>query len=333
MSSPERDRDPIEGRGGAGGESEGEPGERFRHSPVVRVFFYYFAVLLLVSFGIQLLILYTFGEPAIEKLAKGERGVVPVTHLLLFQAVLLPLVIFITAFFTRSRDGKTLREIGLTWPAGTFKTLVLGAVLSAGLLGLWRLVAGQVLTFEKVVAGAEAAVPWQPVAATSLGLLALGLLASSIFDEVIFRGYLYSTLRERFPWVHAAGLTNLLYLTFHAGTPDAGAVAMINVFLTGLVLAGLRERSGSIAAGVVFQTVWNLVLGSFLSQRLSGYDFPRLENLRLAGNPELSGGEYGPEGGWLITGALLLGLVAVVAWVEQGRGEPEGAGDDVAPAG
>lgn len=314
----------MNGQGGAD-KPEGDPEERFRRSPVLRVFFYYFAILLLVSFGIQLLVLNTFGEAAIEKLAKGEKGVIPVTHILFFRALLLPLIVFITIHFTRARDGKRLRDIGFAWPAGTFTTLLIGAGLAATLLGFWRLVAGYTLTFEKVALSPEASASWQPVAAASLGLLVLGLLASSILDEVIFRGYLYSTLRERFPWVHAAGLTNLLYLTFHADSPDAGAVAMINVFLTGLVLAGLRERSGSIAAGVVFQTVWNLVLGTFLSMRLSGNDLPRYQSLRLLGNEELTGGEYGPEGGWLITGVLLLGLVAVVAWVEQGRSENEAA--------
>lgn len=295
----------------------------------MRVFFYYFAVLLLVSFGIQLLILAFLGQGTIERLIKGDEGVVSVPELLLFQAMLLPLVLLVTIYFTFVRDGRPLRAIGLAWPRGTFPAVVFAGTLAAILLGFWRLVAGQLLTFEVSEIPAKLQAPWLPLVPSALAVLILGLLISSFFDEIIFRGYLYSTLRERFPWVHAAGLTNLLYLAFHAGPPEAGAAAMINVFLTGMLLSALRERSGGLVAGVAFQTVWSLVLGSFYSLRLSGYDFPRYQDIKLVGNVELSGGDYGPEGGWLITGVLVLGLIVVAAWVEKGPGE---ALPDAAPA-
>lgn len=316
------DRQRSQGPGGPVGPPDGE---RLRRSPALRVFFYYFTTLLLVSFGIQFLVLATLGPEAIEKLAQGEKGVVDVALLLLFQVLLLPLVLFVTSFFARVRDGRPVAELGLAWPRGTFSSVLLGAALAALLLGAWRLAAGGLLVFEKAAIAPEAQLPWLPLGSSALALLIVALFASSFFDEIIFRGYIYSTLRERFSWVHAAGLTNLLFLAFHAAGPEAGAPALINIFLAGLLLAGLRERSGSLAAGVAFQTVWQLMLGTFFSLRLAGYDFPRYQDVRLVGNAELSGGDYGPEGGWLITGVLVLGLAAIVAWVERGRREPAAA--------
>lgn len=316
---PDRQGGPAE-RGPEGGQAES-----LRRSPVLRVFFYYFATLLLVSFGIQFLILGTLGPEAIEKLAKGEKGVVDVPLLLLFQALLLPPVLFLTSFFARVRDRRPIAELGLAWPAGTLRSLIFGGALAGALLAAWRLVAGGLFEFEVRPVAAELATPWLPLGLSGLALVVGGLLCSALLDEIIFRGYIFSTLREKFPWVHAAGLTNLLYLTFNATSPEAGAAALINIFLLGLVLAGLRERTGSLAAGVAFQTVWNLTLGSLFSMRLSGFDFPRLEDVRLTGDPQLSGGDYGPEGGWLITGVLVLGLALIVAWVERGRGEAPAA--------
>jgi uncharacterized protein len=300
---------------------QGQSDESLRRSPVLRVFFYYFATLLLVSFGVQFLILGTLGPEAIEKLAKGEKGVIDVPLLLLFQTLLLPPVLFLTSYFARVRDRRPLAELGLAWPAGTGRSLVFGGALAAVLLCFWRLLAGWLLQFEVRPVAADLETPWLPLGASGLALVLAGLLSSALLDEIIFRGYLYSTLREKFSWVHAAGLTNLLYLTFNATSPEAGAQALINVFLLGLVLAGLRERTGSLAAGTIFQTVWNLMLGTIFSMRLSGFDFPRLEDVRLKGDSQLSGGDYGPEGGWLVTAVLVLGLAAIVAWVERGKNE------------
>ena len=327
MTLPDREERP-EGPGSdrqppAGGSGKTPPeGERLRRSPALRVFSYYFTTLLLVSFGFQFLILATLGPEAIEQQARGLEDVVDVALLLLFQVLLLPAVLFVTSFFARVRDGRTVGELGLAWPRGTIASVIFGGTLAAFLLVLWKFAAKLVLVFEASPIPAEAALPWLPLHAGSLALLVVATIASAFFDEIIFRGYIYSTLRERFPWVHAAGLTNLLYLAFHAAGPAATAPALINIFLSGLLLAGLRERTGSLAAGVAFQAIWQLMLGSFYSLPLAGYLFPRFEDVELVGSEELSGGKYGPEGGWLITAVLVLGLALIVAWVERRRGEP-----------
>lgn len=299
-------------------------GERPRRSPVLRVFYYYFATLLLIQFGVQFLILATLGPADIERWARGEK-VVDVALLLVFQALLLPLVLYVTSFFVRVRDGGRLADVGVAWPPGATASFVFGGALAAILLGLWRLVASRFFIFESHEIAAAAQTPWLPLGPLSLALVAVGLLAASFVEELIFHGYIYSTLRERFSWVHAAGLTNLLFLTFHAATPEVGAAALINAFLAGLLLAGLREKTGSLAAGVAFQTLWQLVLGSFYSLPIGGYELPRYRDVRVFGDEQLSGGAYGPEGGWLITAVLILGLALIFAWVERGRAEPADA--------
>jgi hypothetical protein len=83
---------------------------------------------------------------------------------------------------------------------------------------------------------------------------------------------------------------------------------------------------------MLLQTGWNLLLGCFLSLRVSGLDFPRYANVEVRGAEAITGGEYGPEGSWLMTG-LLLGLVALAAfWVERGR-PPEKLPPDMPVAG
>ena len=195
---------------------------------MLRVFYYYFATLLVVQFGLQFLILGTLGPRAIEKIAAGEKGVVDAVLWLAFQALLLPLVYFLTSHFTAARDGRQLGEIGLAWPPGTTSGLFFAAALAAILLGIFRLLAGQWLQVEVQEIAPELQTPWLPLGPTALALLVLGLFASAFFDELMFRGYLYSTLREKFSWVHAAGLSNLLYLSFHGFAPEVGAAAMIN---------------------------------------------------------------------------------------------------------
>lgn len=88
-----------------------------------------------------------------------------------------------------------------------------------------------------------------------LGSLAFGAIAVPITEEFLFRGLLYRWLRDR--WGTWAGifLSALIFALIHP--PTAGAAPLI--FLLGLALAWLYERTGSLKPGMVLHGANNAI--------------------------------------------------------------------------
>ena len=140
-------------------------------------------------------------------------------------------------------------------------------------------------------------------------VLLLGFLLQGGLEEWIVRGYVYHTLRERWrPWL-AALASSLLFALLHVGNPDVSAVALVNIVLAGMVLAALVERTGSLWSATLAHGVWNFAVACLLSLPVSGVRIFHLLDVTLTGDPELTGGGFGPEGSWLLT---LLGILLTV---------------------
>lgn len=94
-----------------------------------------------------------------------------------------------------------------------------------------------------------------------LAFISLVILAP-IGEEVLMRGYLYGGLRARFSFITAglvtSGLFGLAHLGFGNGEPLLW-IAGISTFVLSLVLVYLREKTGTIWAGVLVHALNNLV--------------------------------------------------------------------------
>lgn len=88
------------------------------------------------------------------------------------------------------------------------------------------------------------------------------VIVAPVAEEIIFRGFLYGRLREKFhgqmpEWVGvmiAVFLTSLLFGIVHLQW-NVG----VNVFALSIVLCGLREITGSIYAGILLHVLKNFV--------------------------------------------------------------------------
>jgi membrane protease YdiL (CAAX protease family) len=89
------------------------------------------------------------------------------------------------------------------------------------------------------------------VAATSL----LGtVLFAPVFEEIVFRGLLYATLRRRLAWPIAATLSAAVFALAHG----YGAAGFGSVFLSGLLWAIAYERTGSLLPNTAAHLVNNV---------------------------------------------------------------------------
>ncbi|HJP95886.1 MAG TPA: CPBP family intramembrane glutamic endopeptidase [Candidatus Saccharimonadales bacterium] len=81
-----------------------------------------------------------------------------------------------------------------------------------------------------------------------------------LVEEIVFRGYLYGGLRNKMTPVVAAIVTSLVFAAPHALESSDGKllwVAAIDTFTLSLVLCYLRQKTGSIYAGIGVHAIKN----------------------------------------------------------------------------
>jgi len=165
---------------------------------------------------------------------------------------------------------------------------------------------------------------WGGVAASSepggASLLVAVLPVAAFSEELFFRGYLHRILRERLGVLPSATVGGALFSLVHLLNPGASPLAALNVLAAGMLLALLRESSGSLWGPVGWHAGWNLALGMVYGLPVSGVDLPSVFRLEVTGlTTPMGGGVFGPEGS-LPCAVLLLALLLVWGWRRRAGG-------------
>ncbi len=97
----------------------------------------------------------------------------------------------------------------------------------------------------------------------------LGLFSAPIVEEIIFRGFLQSTLYKYYSPGTAVILTALIFGLFHSLYHTA-PVALISVYLLGLLFSYFRLRTGSIIPSIAAHLFNNIMAAIPIFMRLQG---------------------------------------------------------------
>jgi membrane protease YdiL (CAAX protease family) len=91
--------------------------------------------------------------------------------------------------------------------------------------------------------------------------IAIGLvILPPVTEEVIFRGFLYSSLKKGMPILAAAIVTSLLFAAGHLAEGGGSGplyIAAIDTFVLSMVLVYLREKTGGLWAGIGLHALKN----------------------------------------------------------------------------
>jgi membrane protease YdiL (CAAX protease family) len=141
--------------------------------------------------------------------------------------------------------------------------------------------------------------------------LLLVFLPAAIHEELVFRGYAYQKLRT---WSRggAIAVTSLIFAALHSGNASVTRVAMLNLFLAGILLALAYERWQRLWFPIGIHVAWNVISGPILGYDVSGYVAgTTLLTTRGAGPLWITGGTFGIEGSIWTAAVELLGIVAL----------------------
>ena len=90
------------------------------------------------------------------------------------------------------------------------------------------------------------------------------LVFAPVFEELIFRGLLYGTLRVRLAWPLAALGSALVFALAHG----YGVAGFVSVFLSGLLWAWSYERTGSLLPAMAAHAANNAAVALTLTALL-----------------------------------------------------------------
>ena len=168
-----------------------------------------------------------------------------------------PVVIwFMAALVRRRSDEPFLTAIRWNWPSG--KELwfcASGIVLAIAVQGLARfLPIPKSLPMDRFFNDASSAY-----------LMAFfGILIAPVLEELFFRGMLFPTLRRSLGTVVALLLTALAFAAIHGAQLGYAWAPILSIFIVGLALTIVRERTDSVAASVLTHSGYNFALFALL---------------------------------------------------------------------
>ncbi len=147
---------------------------------------------------------------------------------------------------------------------------------------------------------------------TALRLLLL-LGPAALWEELVFRGYLYAVAHEAGGRTIARWSSSVAFGAVHLMNPGANVRTTLVVVLAGVCLCLVRERTDSLPAAWTAHLAWNWVMAAILHVPVSGLPFATPGYRAVVSGPDwISGGAWGPEGGLVAMLVLGGGLAATL---------------------
>ncbi len=227
-------------------------------------------------------------------------------------AILTILLIF---FAAKKLDKRDISEYGFKNPRIWFRDFLAGFVMAAIAMSSIVLIKIQMgwSTIEQFqISLTETSFLW------GISLSFILMLAVSFWEEVYFRSYLITNLKEGFMFrkvgqsgamLIAVLLSSAFFGLLHYGNPNASWVSTLNISIAGLVFAYPYIITKSIAIPIGMHLSWNFFQGAVYGLPVSGNQFEEMFMVVNTTGPEVfTGGSFGPEAG----AAGLLGLMILL---------------------
>lgn len=142
----------------------------------------------------------------------------------------------------------------------------------------------------------------------------------AVAEEMLFRGYLQTTLARIVGFWPAALVLSLAFALAHLGNANESTLGAVNAGLIGLMLCFCLRVTGSLWWGIGFHTTWNWSEAFLYGLPASGFTAQgRLWESAPAGNAIWSGGAAGLESSALVLPIVGLAVLIIVRTFGRSR--------------
>ena len=166
-----------------------------------------------------------------------------------------------------------------------------------------------------------------------LMIVMLVFISVGFHEEITTRGYLIKNLAEGLNLkkinpntaiMIALVSTSALFGFYHMNNPNATLISTINIGLGGVFFGMAFIITGELSIPIGIHISWNFFQGNIFGWLVSGLSIPRdyvtLIKIEQAGPEIWTGGAFGPEGGLIGLGAIILGTIITLLWIRLSRG-------------
>lgn len=144
----------------------------------------------------------------------------------------------------------------------------------------------------------------------SLIVYFLGFLIQGMEEEILYRCYLFQSLKEKSSIWFATLISAVVFSLAHYNNIGFGIMPFLNLFLWGIFAAMLYERFHNIWIISTFHGTWNYVQGNIWGIFVSGNEFDcMLFDCKLKGTKLFTGGAFGLEGSIAVTVVMVCAVV------------------------
>jgi membrane protease YdiL (CAAX protease family) len=135
------------------------------------------------------------------------------------------------------------------------------------------------------------------------------LLPAAFFEELFFRGYIFSVLRRASGWRLALIVTSAEFGLLHAWNPGADAESILAVTVAGFFLGAILLATRSLYAAGAAHFAWNWVMSGAMHIAVSGVPSADPDYRVVETGPDwLTGGGWGPEGGLAAVAVMFIAI-------------------------
>jgi|TARA_B110000438_G_scaffold138766_1_gene134079 membrane protease YdiL (CAAX protease family) len=264
------------------------------HNGWIKAFLSFF--LLFVPQVLGAIVLLTFGYD----LNKISTGNIDLNTMIVLEYSMIFFLIILLWLFMRFIDKQPLIDLGFK-TKGRLKEFNYGIILGFIIMSfafLFLLLINEIVfvnssfDFKKVI-------------------LSIILFAGvSIFEEVIFRGYLLKNLLESFNPYVALFISAIFFSLIHGSNPNVTTLGLCNIFLAGFFLGASYVFTKNLWFPIALHFSWNFFQSMF-GFKVSGLDSYSIIEFNIPENNMLNGGEFGFESSYLSVIILILGTFII----------------------
>jgi membrane protease YdiL (CAAX protease family) len=212
-------------------------------------------------------------------------------------------MIFFVVLFWKMLDKKPVKEIGMISIKKGYKDLFQG--LAFGAISLLIVFVILLLTRNITLVNALNKPNLNISLLTGLNVF----IFVGINEEMFARGYCITVLKQTRNKYVVIIVSSIIFSVMHSLNPGMSLLSYVNLFLFGVLTAYMAIKSQNLWLSIGYHITWNYFEGNICGFLVSGQTTGSMYSLEVGNNSIINGGQFGPEGGIIVTVILLLSFL------------------------
>ena len=239
----------------------------------------------------------------------------------LLKGAFLIFVSSVTVLISRTfLDKKSYKSLGLEFKKNGILDLLIGFIVS-GLMICMIFLSMNILGYTEIESFGFSRIFINAIVTFLFWFFVIGV-AVSWFEELTFRGYLLQNLADGLGIRWAVILSSIIFGIAHLPNSHASILSAIIITLITFLLVLGWLRTGQLWIPFGLHAGWNFFMGPIFGFPVSGNVEDSYINQTITGSEWITGGDFGPEGGFLVLPIVILGFILILCLTKNRKNTP-----------